>query len=82
MYQYELDDEDEPPSKALISTVSAVADEPPMELPPLADCIDPDALDRLFAHGDVTHRRVTFVYAGYRVTVTEDTVRVEEPTDE
>lgn len=53
----------------------------PVELPPLYESIDPDALETLFAPAGTRSRnagRVTFEYAGCRVTVgTDGTVLVE-----
>lgn len=56
-----------------MTVVEAVADAEgidPVALPsPLADAIDPDALDTLFRDGS---GRVSFDYCGYRVTVDTD----------
>lgn len=41
--QYTLD-EDEPPSRAVYSTVAAVENRSPLDLTPLAEVTDPDAL--------------------------------------
>lgn len=40
------------------------------ELRPLADSIDPEALDGLFAGRSVSGARVRFRHAGYAITVT------------
>ena len=59
----------------LVSTtvVRAVADArgtEPLALPPLADVLDPDALDTLCAGAE--RSRVAFDYAGHRVRVAAD----------
>jgi hypothetical protein len=61
-----------------MTVVEAVADAErvePVELPtPLADAINPDALDSLFQNGT---GRVSFDYSGYEITVEENgTVKV------
>ena len=58
-------------SMTVVEAVGAAADTPVLELPPLFDAIDPDALDALFA-GRPTNGVVTFRYAGYDVTVRAD----------
>lgn len=69
---------DELPSEAVYSVVAAVSDRPPLELEPLANVVDPDALDRLFGRpsSGFSARRAEFEYCGYRVVVTADAVRV------
>lgn len=42
----------------------------PIELPPLAGVVDPDALDRLLRSSEAAS--ITFSYCGYDVTVTSD----------
>lgn len=83
MYRHEFDD-DEPGrvSDGVISVVSAVDDTDPMDLPPLAESIDPDALDALFDRDDIPDRRLTFSYCSYRITVTADAIRLEEASEE
>lgn len=41
----------------------------PLELPPLHDAIDPDALDALFDKPEAAVDGVTFRYQGYEVVV-------------
>jgi hypothetical protein len=66
-------EENEAVSMAVVRAVSAVEDIDPCSTPPLADEIDPDALDALFEPGpDGAPRnggRISFVFASYRVTV-------------
>lgn len=60
----------------------------PVELPPLFDAVDPDALESLFAatgDGDGRVGRVWFPYAGYDVTIEyngEQTFTIERQTDD
>ena len=54
-------------SVTVIEAVAAAKRVDPVDLPsPLADSIDPDALDVLFRNGT---GRVSFDYSGYEVTV-------------
>lgn len=57
--------------RAVIETVADAEDVDPMELPPLYDAIDPDALKTLLcsASEDVT---VEFTYVEYRVVLRYD----------
>lgn len=64
------------------AVVEAIADHTgtkPEDLPiPLADVVDPDALDHLF-HGRDTDGQITFDYDGFTVTVSSrDEVRVTD----
>lgn len=57
-------------SLAVVSAVAAVTGVSPTRLPPLADCIETDALDALFeSPANATTRFLTFCYAGCTVTV-------------
>lgn len=63
-------------SERVFTAVADARDEDPLELPPLYDVIDPDALDQLFDHG-VTGRqtgpgRVNFRLADCEVVVHSD----------
>lgn len=64
---------DEPISTAVVRAVSAVEGRDPTSLRPLAEVLDPDALDILFGpQADGTPRpggRLSFVYSACRVTV-------------
>ena len=62
---------DGPMSDAVVTGVAAARETSPLELPPLADTVDPDALNTLFA-ADRTSCRVTFRYAGCHVLVAAD----------
>jgi hypothetical protein len=57
-------------SERIVWTVATAADRDPLELPPLYDAIDPDALDALVDR--MSDGTVSFAYAGYEVTVRSD----------
>lgn len=59
-------------SDAVVDALADAEDVDPLELEPLYEVIDPDALDSLFAPADDDERagRVQFRTAGYRVEVT------------
>lgn len=88
-YRAEFDSHDRPPSEAAVSAVATASDCDPLDLPPLFDTIDTEALDLLFASEGATTaggmRTATFEYADYLVTVNRHgTVEVEpaSSTDE
>ena len=60
-------------SMAVVDVVSSAIDRDPRSLRPLAEILDPDALDALFAPRENGEQRpggeVTFVYSGCRVTI-------------
>ncbi|WP_306053037.1 HalOD1 output domain-containing protein [Natronococcus wangiae] len=63
----------EAPCNAIITAVSALADVPAGELPPLYDYVDPDALNALFAASDDgSDLRLSFSYLEYDVTVHQE----------
>lgn len=70
--EYDIDS-DEGLTMAIIRAVSAVDGRAPEALPPLAECIDPGALEAVFAAttGDSppTARQLSFTYADCRITV-------------
>ena len=70
--EYEIE-ADESVSTAVVRAVSAVEGREPASLPPLADVLDPAALDALFeSRFDGTSRiggRLSFVYSNCRITV-------------
>lgn len=59
---------DERVSEAVISAIADLENVSPLELPPLYEVIDPDALNVLFQR-DATPRRVEFSYRGHDVVV-------------
>lgn len=72
-----------PVSERVIAAVAAATDTDPLELEPLFDSVDPDALDALFANeGGTTARtegQLTFPTNGCRVTVDADGTVAAEP---
>jgi len=63
----------EPLSHAVVVTVAELNGVDPLELNErLYDCIDPDALDALFASGDDACGTVQFLMAGCHVEVSAD----------
>jgi hypothetical protein len=69
-------DADERPSRGVYTAVAEARDCSPLDLSPLADAVDPDALDALLTGDDPTDA-VAFEYCGYEVRVTPVEVRVE-----
>lgn len=72
-------------STTVVTAVAKAAETEPMELPPLYESIDPDALDKLLG-GDLGRSRdyngyVTFGYADHSVTVHADGEIVVHRTD-
>ncbi|KTG26596.1 HalOD1 output domain-containing protein [Haloferax profundi] len=65
---YRIDrDTSEPLSTNVVLSIAAIEDTRPTRLPPLAQTIDPDALNTVF---DCSEDAIlSFSYAGYRVTV-------------
>jgi hypothetical protein len=70
--------EDEAPSRAVYSAVAAAERRSPLDLTPLAEATDPDALDA-FLDGSGGTGRISFGYCGYDVTVTPTEVRLAKP---
>lgn len=69
-------EEGESTAEVVITAVAAVSDDPVMTLPPLYECLDPDALDSLFPES-TRNGNVTFTYNGFLVVVTAtETVQV------
>ena len=61
-------DEPEALSAAVVEGIAEAEGASPLESPPLAAAIDPDALESLF-HGRPTPFRISFSYHGYTVCV-------------
>ena len=63
----------ESPSNAVVNAVAAIDDTHPLELAPLYDAIDTDALDTLFrSRSESTNQssgHVDFLYSGYLIRV-------------
>lgn len=66
-------------SIAVVQTVAAYSGKPVTELPPLSDSVDPDALDKLMARGNV---EVTFLYHDYKIKVRAGEEVILHPADE
>lgn len=65
-------------SLTIIEEIASKEDRDPMDLPPLHDAVETDALDSLFGSHDNGGLLVEFTYHGYRVTVGGETqIRVE-----
>ena len=84
--QHSIDlDENERPSIVVVRAVSAVTNSQPLELDPLHDVVDPDALDSMFRvhEGDSrTEGSFRFVFNGCEVLVRGGTVYVRELEDD
>lgn len=74
---------DEYVSTAVVKAVSALEGRAPLDLPPLANVIDPDALDVLFAADGCddpkSGGRLTFIFSGSRVTIDNGEYLTIEP---
>lgn len=60
------------PLVAALWGVATIEDIKPVDLPPIAEWIDPDALNRLFDSPESEHVTITFPYDGYQVTIKGD----------
>ncbi|WP_436927817.1 HalOD1 output domain-containing protein [Halosimplex amylolyticum] len=62
----------EEPAEAVVIAVAEVTGQSPLEMEPLPEVIDPDALNSLFdgERDQLSSVSVTFDYCGQRVTVT------------
>lgn len=70
--EFDLDNPDAVPD-AIVFALAEIRDEDPIELMPLGDVVDPDALGTIFQPAVESDTRVsiTFEYSGYVVTVHE-----------
>lgn len=59
-------------SEAIIKTVAELSDQPPEDLPPFYDFVDPEAVDQLFSHNGTRKLQLKFRYYGYDITVEAD----------
>jgi hypothetical protein len=69
----------ESPSRGIVETIAAVTDRPVESLVPLAESVDPEAVDDLLTGGD-GETTASFVHDGVRVTAAGDG-RVEVDPD-
>lgn len=65
-------DASNPPSTRIAMKLAREADVRVDELAPLAESIDPEALDDIFEHRAAPDAHVTFTHEGYSITVTGD----------
>ena len=56
----------------VVALVSHTTGEAPLELPPLADAVDPEAVQQVLQSGAAGSTKVGFQYAGCEVIVTSD----------
>lgn len=69
--------DEEHASEAVLRTVAAVSDRPLLDLPPLQEVVDMDALDQLFTSSAALDS-IQFSYEGYEITVEQDQVHLSE----
>lgn len=69
----------ETPSEVVVNAVAEVTNRSPIELQPIAEVIDPDALNKYISWPSGTDNPVTatFDYAGCQVLVTPTEIRIE-----
>lgn len=76
-------DPGEPISIGIVRAVAVLENTDPMELPPLYQVLDPEALDALVESNPGPPKRIEFDYYGYEVIVREgDHVTVVDPEHE
>lgn len=77
--------ETEQVSMAVVRAVSEVEGSDPTSIPPLANQIDPNALDSLFESGTIVNARngsrFSFDYANHRVTIENGTSIAVRPLE-
>lgn len=77
LYRVKYDSVQATPSLAVITVISNITGMDPLELDPLYECINVDALDALFTADISSVGQLTFQYSGYEITVgTDDVVEV------
>lgn len=59
-------------STNVVLSIAALEGVGPIDLPPLAETVDPDALNRVFSLSAEVNGSISFEYAGYDVTVSSD----------
>lgn len=81
--EYELD-QDKSLSMAVVRAVSDAEGRDPLDLPPLATVIDPDALDALFVtdqQGEPQPRgSLSFIFSDSRITIVDGASLTIQPT--
>lgn len=58
--------------RELVELVASTTGAEPLELPPLFDAVDPEAVQRVLLSGGTTTTKVSFHYVGCEVVVTSD----------
>jgi hypothetical protein len=75
----------QPPSEVIVDAIATAAGVDPLELPPLYEFVDPDALNSLFRHDGATDALLSFTVDTWNVFVRGDgKIRVcdaTRPTD-
>ncbi|WP_076145264.1 HalOD1 output domain-containing protein [Natrinema saccharevitans] len=61
------------PSLEIVDRVAEMEEQDPLDLPPLYDSVDLDALDRLSKSS-----KIQFEYIGYKITVDSGTIRIDQ----
>ncbi|MFP8958838.1 HalOD1 output domain-containing protein (plasmid) [Natrialbaceae archaeon A-CW3] len=61
------------PAIEIVERVSEIEEQDPLNLPPLYDSVDPDALDRL-----AESSKIQFEYLGYNITVDSGTITIDQ----
>lgn len=69
---------DDRPSAAVYTTVAELSGQQALEMVPLAETIDPEALDLMFDGPKATEANAIFRYADYYVVVTSEEIRFYE----
>ena len=67
------------PSSAVVRAVADATGTDPMDMQPLYEAVDPDALDRFLTHGPTSDRSLSFRFARCDVTVDAGGRLVVEP---
>lgn len=74
-------DREESAVEAIVLAVSEATGRSPVEMPPIAGVVSPDAINGLLgAWGDASSVCVSFLYCGKRVFATQGSVRVVDPS--
>jgi len=61
------------PAIEIVERVGEIEEQDPLDLPPLYDSVDPDALDRL-----AESSKIQFEYLGYNITVDSGTITIDQ----
>lgn len=56
-------------SEAVVSLVAETEERDPLDLPPLYEAVDPEALDQLCASPSESNIKISFSYCGYTVLI-------------